>query len=141
MGLAKRSEPLTPEQIELVADSFKQVMLHEEAVAALFYARLFELDPKLRSLFQIEMRVQGHRFADMLYLIVDGLDKPEQLLPQLRALGQRHREYDVHPEHYATVGAALLWALRQGLGQHFTPQVEYSWTALYALIAETMQET
>jgi len=31
-------------------------------------------------------------------------------------------------EHYAHVGATLLWTLREGLGADFTPEVENAWT-------------
>lgn len=130
---------MLPEQIERVRVSFERVMFNEDAFAALFYSRLFVLDPALRPLFQVEMRVQGHRFADMLYLIVDGLRMPEELRPRLHELGERHRGYGVRDEQYATVGAALLWALRQGLGAEFTPEVEQAWEALYTMMATTMQ--
>lgn len=132
---------MNEEQIERVRASFQQVMLHEELVAALFYSRLFELDPALRPLFQVEMRVQGHRFTDMLYTIVDMLPAPDQLLAQVSELGARHRGYGVRPEQYATVGAALFWALRQSLGDSFTAEVEQAWVALYGRLATTMQQS
>ena len=126
-------------QIVAVTASFEEIVLTEDTVAALFYGRLFELDPDMRILFHNDMRIQGHRFMDMLHLIIHSLDAPDRLMPELRALGQRHREYGVRGEHYATVGAALLWALRQGLGNHFTPDSEKVWVALFAFVADTMQ--
>jgi hemoglobin-like flavoprotein len=55
-------------------------------------------------------------------------------------LGERHVQYGVQPHHYDIVGAALLWTLAQGLGKHFTSEVEEAWTAAYTLLANTMQE-
>jgi hypothetical protein len=46
------------------------------------------------------------------------------ILPAVQALGSRHRGYGVSTEHYAPVGAALLWTLEQGLGAAFTPDVK-----------------
>ena len=43
---------MTNEQIKLVQDSFRQVAPIAETAAQLFYARLFELDPDLESLFK-----------------------------------------------------------------------------------------
>jgi hypothetical protein len=60
-------------------------------------------------------------------------------LPQ-PVLGQRHAGSGVRPESYATVGAALLWTLEQGLGVKFTPQVRAAWTAAYALLSGLMLE-
>jgi hemoglobin-like flavoprotein len=75
-----------------------------------------------------------------LFFAVAGLNKPEQILPAVRQLGARHAGYGVQTHHYQTVGAALLWALAQGLGEGFTPEVEEAWTAAYTLLAQTMQD-
>jgi nitric oxide dioxygenase len=56
----------------------------------------------------------------------------------VRALGARHAGYGVEEEHYATVGAALLWTLDKGLGAEFTPAVREAWTTTYSLLANTM---
>ena len=37
---------------------------------------------------------------------------------------------------YETVGAALLWALEQGLGADFTPEIKEAWATVYGLLAE-----
>ncbi len=42
-------------------------------------------------------------------------------------------------DQYATVGAALLWTLGQGLGELFAPAVEEAWTAAYPLLCGVMQ--
>ena len=127
-------------QIRLVQDSFRQVAPMAEAAAGLFYARLFELDPDLRSLFKGDMTEQGRRLMQMLGLAVKSLDRPEQLLPAVRALGARHVAYGVREKDYDTVGGALLWTLRQGLGDAFTPEVEAAWAEVYAALAAAMQD-
>jgi len=67
------------------------------------------------------------------------LARLETLLPVIEALGRRHAGYGVKDEHYATVAAALLWALEQALGGRFTPDVKGAWTAAYGVLAFTMQ--
>lgn len=47
---------MTPENQALVRDSFAKVVPIAPRAAALFYDRLFELDPSLRPLFQGDMR-------------------------------------------------------------------------------------
>jgi hemoglobin-like flavoprotein len=71
---------------------------------------------------------------------VASLNRPDTILPAVRQLGAKHGGYGVAPQHYQTVGAALLWTLGQGLGEQFTPEVEEAWTAVYTLLAQTMQE-
>jgi hypothetical protein len=47
-----------------------QVMPIAETVAELFYGRLFELDPTLRSMFRGDMREQGRKLMQMLAVAV-----------------------------------------------------------------------
>jgi hemoglobin-like flavoprotein len=130
---------MTPEHIALVQGSFADVLPIADTAAALFYERLFVLDPTLRSLFHGDMREQGRKLMAMLHMVVTGLRRLEELVPSVQQLGVRHRGYGVKDAHYATVGAALLWTLEQGLGERFTPEVQAAWTSAYTLLANTMR--
>jgi hemoglobin-like flavoprotein len=70
---------------------------------------------------------------------VASLDRLPALVPVVQDLGRRHAGYGVKDEHYATVGAALLWTLEQGLGPVFTPAVKDAWTAAYTTLADVMK--
>ena len=131
---------MTPEQIALVQESFKKVAPIEEAAAELFYARLFELDPNLQSLFNRDMKIQGHDLMAMLAAAVNGLGDLERLLPVVRDLGVRHAGYGVLQKHYDPVGAALLWTLERGLGGDLTAETKRAWAAAYGLLAAAMIE-
>ncbi len=61
-------------------------------------------------------------------------------MPILQNLGRRHDGYGVRPDHYETVGAALLQTLEQGLGDEFTPEVRAAWAHVYGVMASVMQE-
>jgi hemoglobin-like flavoprotein len=50
---------MTPKRIQLVKSSFAKIAPVEDQTAALFYRRLFELDPDLRALFRGDMATQG----------------------------------------------------------------------------------
>src|SRR5215211_3713854 len=111
----------------LVQSSFEKVASIADTAAALFYGRLFELDPSLRPMFTTDLKEQGKKLMNMLTLAVRGLDKLDQLVPAVQALGRRHAGYGVRAEHYNTVGAALIWTLEMGLGEAFTPEVKEAW--------------
>ena len=130
---------MTNEQIKLVQDSFRQVAPIAETAAQLFYARLFELDPDLELLFKGNLTEQGRKLMQMLAVAVNSLDRMDQLLPVVRSLGARHVSYGVRDKDYDTVGQALLWTLRKGLGDGFTPDVEAAWTNVYVTLASAMQ--
>jgi hemoglobin-like flavoprotein len=131
---------MNPSDVSLVKASFRQVAPMADQAAALFYARLFELDPELRPLFRGDLQEQGRKLMTMLATAVAALDRLETIVPAVRALGARHAGYGVTEEHYATVGAALLWTLEKGLGAEFTPAVRDAWTSVYSLLANTMIE-
>jgi hemoglobin-like flavoprotein len=126
-------------EISLVKNSFQKVAPIADQAAALFYARLFELDPALRELFHGDMREQGRKLMTMLALAVNGLERLETLAPVVRQLGMRHAAYHVRDEHYETVGEALLWTLGKGLGAEFTSEMQAAWARAFWLLAETMK--
>ena len=131
---------VTSAQKQLVQDSFAKVAPIADDAAALFYRRLFELDPRLKLMFPGDMAPQRKKLMQMLTAAVKGLDHLEQLVPVLQDLGRRHAGYGVADAHYDTVGQALLWTLEKALGRAFTPELRHAWTTVYTLVAVTMQE-
>jgi hemoglobin-like flavoprotein len=129
---------MTPDQISLVQTSFQKVVPIAGPAADLFYDRLFETAPHLRPLFPTDMTEQKKKLMGMLATAVTNLHKLETILPAVRALGQRHKGYGVTAEHYAPVGAALLWTLEKGLGPDFTPDTKTAWTEAYTALAGVM---
>jgi hemoglobin-like flavoprotein len=131
---------MTPHTITLVQHSWSQVLPIAPQAAALFYANLFKLDPLLAPLFKGDMQAQGQRLMQMIGAAVGQLSDLPKLLPVLRGLGQRHAGYGVQTAHYATVGAALLQTLAQGLGAAFLAEVEAAWGQVYGVLAQTMMD-
>lgn len=131
---------MTPQQIVLVQDSWKQVLPIREKAAELFYGKLFEMDPGVKALFKGDMADQGRRLMAMIDAAVAGLSRVETIVPVVQALGRRHADYGVEAAHYETVGGALLWTLQAGLGPAFTPDVKDAWATVYGVLARTMKE-
>jgi hemoglobin-like flavoprotein len=130
---------MTPEQIALVQSSFKSVAPIASKAADLFYDRLFQIAPEVRSMFPPDLSSQKVKLISMLATAVNNLHQLNAILPAVRELGSRHRGYGVTAEHYAPVGAALLWTLEQGLGPAFTTDVKMAWREAYATLAGAMQ--
>lgn len=129
---------LTETQIDLVSNSWNKVIPIAETAAELFYNRLFELDPSLKALFKGDMKQQGEKLMSMITVAVKALNRLDDVVPAIQQMGRRHVDYKVEPEHYNTVGAALLWTLGQGLGDGFTTEVEEAWTVVYGILSTTM---
>lgn len=130
---------MTPEQISMVQNSFKNVVPIADTAADLFYDRLFEIAPDVRPMFPDDLKEQKKKLIMMLATAVNNLHQVETILPAVTDLGRRHVSYGVTAQHYAPVGAALLWTLEQGLGADFTPPVKDAWTQAYTTLAGVMQ--
>ena len=131
---------LTAAQKTLVQDSFATIAPIADDAAALFYRRLFELDPSLERMFRGDMKEQRKKLMQMLTAAVKGLDRIDQLIPVVQDLGRRHAHYGVAEKHYDTVGDALLWTLEKGLGSAFTEQTREAWALVYGLLAGVMKD-
>lgn len=128
------------DQKDLIRTSFAALAQDQEAVAALFYTRLFELDPALRSLFHTGMKQQGQKFMEMLQTIVDSVERLDHVVTVVWQAGKRHGGYGVQPKDYATVRSALFWTFEQRLGDRFTPETALVWAEVYDLLETTMQQ-
>ena len=131
---------MTPHQIKLVQTSFAHVAPISTIAADLFYGRLFEIAPQLRRMFPDELGEQKKKLMAMLGIVVNGLGRLDTLMPAVRALGKRHAAYGVYDEHFAPVGAALLWTLEQGLGDGFTREVKQAWETAYGVLSQAMMD-
>jgi hemoglobin-like flavoprotein len=131
---------MTPEAQRLVRASFAKVAPIAPATAAMFYDRLFMLDPALRPLFKSDMAEQGRRLMSIIGIAVANFGKLDVILPAVRDLGQRYAWYGVRQAHCDTVGTALVWTLEQGLGDDFTPATRQAWVEAYTILAGTMQQ-
>ncbi|MBV8099008.1 MAG: hemin receptor [Verrucomicrobia bacterium] len=131
---------MTKDDKQLVRDSWAKVMPISDTAAELFYNRLFELDPSLRPLFTSDMTEQGRKLMGMITVAVNGLDRLDEIIAAVRALGKRHSGYSVTDDHYDTVATALLWTLERGLGDAFTDATRNAWIKTYTLLSTTMKE-
>ena len=130
---------MTNEQIILVRTSFAKIEPIAEKAAALFYAKLFDLNPQLRHLFKGDIYEQGKKLMQVIAYAVENLDRLDEIAPQVQALGARHAGYGVKDRDYKTVGTALLWTFEKALGREFTTQMREAWAAVYKLLAQTMK--
>ena len=130
---------MTTGQKELVKASFEQLIPIADTAAALFYARLFELDPELSLISKTNMVEQGRKLIQMIATVVTGLGRLSEHLPALEPLGARHTSYVVRESDYETVGNALIWTIQELLGDDFTVEIKEAWAEAYSLLASAMQ--
>ena len=125
-------------ELKSIRKSFLLLEGHTDVFAALFYKRLFESEPSLRTMFRGDMTEQGKKLMQTMILLNTSLDHFDRLQSSLRNLGKRHAGYGVRPEHYAIVGAVLMQSLEEFAGTRFDAILKQAWTKLLSLVSAAM---
>lgn len=131
---------MTTAEIKCIRKTFQLMEGKTDLVAALFYNRLFQLDPSLRPLFRGDMNEQGKKLMGTMAVLNGSLERFHTLVDTLRHMGRRHANYGVRPQHYTAVGVALLQTLAEFAGPKFDRAVEDAWTKLLTLVSGEMLE-
>ncbi len=129
---------ITPRQVELIRRSFDAMWPVRAKLAALFYARFFELAPDAAPLFPAEMERQHLKLMDMIAAIVGAIENRELFRSILVHTGRDHARFGARPEHFDAFGKALIAGLEQQFGAAFTPEHKEAWTKLYRAVRRNM---
>lgn len=135
-----KQKRISTSEIQLVQRTFEMIIPLADTFALIFYDRLFHLAPQVRPLFRTEMSLQREKLMTMLALIVRGLDQPDVFIDELKQMGLRHASYRVEPEHYPIVNEAVIWTLKECLGEKVTAEMFVAWENTLALVSDIMLE-
>lgn len=125
--------------IELLESTFAAVAARGEELTAYFYDRLFEQHPGVRVFFEeANMQEQRGKLFTTLATVMASLRKPDELVPYLQRLGERHLEHGTRPEHYPVVGDVLLQSLAHIAGDAWTEEAKQAWTDAYTVSSNIM---
>jgi len=109
---------MSPEQVNLITQSFDEMWPIRRNLAAKFYARFFENAPDAQRLFPTDMERQ--------YL------KNHTLFQSIIAhTARQHARFGVTASQLSAFGEALIWALEQQFGSAFTSEMRRAWIELY----------
>ena len=131
---------MTPRQVRIVQETFRQIAPHAAEAVQIFYEDLFWIAPETRRLFPDDMTAQKSKLVQMLTTVVKSLGNVSAISEHLADLGRRHASYNVTERHYAYVGQALLSMLRHLLGPNYTEEIQDAWAAAYNMLARMMLE-
>jgi hemoglobin-like flavoprotein len=108
-----------------------------EVAGALFYERLFAINPGFRPPFKNNMRIQGVKLMTTLAMVAYNLPEPDQASPAIGDLAVGHVGYCVKLAD--ALREALPRTLEQALGEDITPAVHEAWTVCYDELAGEMK--
>jgi hemoglobin-like flavoprotein len=131
---------MSPQQIQLVKNTWSFVIVKSDEAGEIFYSRLFEVAPGVRPLFKTEIKEQSKKLMSMVTYVVTKLDKLDTIIGEIKSLSQRHKKYGAIKAHYSVVGECLIYTLKKGLGDRWNPEVEAAWVAVYKILSAAMIE-
>jgi nitric oxide dioxygenase len=112
---------------------------HGVTITTRFYQRLFEEHPELLNIFNHANQAQGRQqtaLAKTVYAAAIHIDNLAEIMPAVIQIGHKHVSLGVKPEHYPIVGAHLLLAMKEVLGDAATDEIIQAWSDAYGVIAD-----
>jgi len=113
-----------------------------EALTLHFYQTMFRDYPEVKPLFNQANQHEGHQqraLANAVLIYAKNIEKLENLGPLVSTIINKHVSLQIQPEHYPIVGASLLKAIREVLGEEIaTDAVIEAWAAAYDQLAEIL---
>eukprot|EP00484_Ammonia_sp_Unknown_P020854 CAMPEP_0197029000 /NCGR_PEP_ID=MMETSP1384-20130603/8548_1 /TAXON_ID=29189 /ORGANISM="Ammonia sp." /LENGTH=452 /DNA_ID=CAMNT_0042458091 /DNA_START=56 /DNA_END=1414 /DNA_ORIENTATION=+ len=121
-------------------ESLDEIAYQDTAV--LFYANASKRLPALRNLIKkdVELHSQAKQYFGMFRWLITNLRMadPQQLITQIRMLGELHKKLNVLPEWYPLMLQALHETLTDRVKEKYTPRARFCMEQLYTVAANIM---
>ena len=128
------------DEIQIVQHTWLDIAKHEgPSIGVLFYTKLFEQSPPIKLVLRNDASSHGKKFVSMMNYLIEKLDT-SNVIHEARSLGRKYADYGLRTEHYDSIKEALFWALRNKLGDKWTPNVMVSWIWFYSTISCIMKD-
>lgn len=129
---------MTARQIYLVQQSWQQLKPVAPQAGMIFYEKLFAAEPQMKHLFKQEIHNQADKLVTMLGYVVAKLNRLEDIIAEVKALGKRHEQYGAQPGHYQLVGNCLVATLKAGLGDKWNNELQDAWVTAFGILQTAM---
>jgi hemoglobin-like flavoprotein len=130
---------MTPKQIIIVQTQLPMVKSIGKSFAKLFYTRLFQLAPDLRTLFADGSR-KDRQLIDTLCATVNSLQNMDGLKVVVHNMGRHYSDLGVSERHYDFFMKAMLDTLGMTLGDELIGELKAAWMNLLTTLKNTLLE-
>lgn len=120
--------------IEIVKSTAPVLAEYGEAITTVFYQRLFTNHPELKNVFNMTHQARGTQskaLANAIFAYATYIDNLSVLTAAVEQITQKHSSLTITPAMYELVGANLLAAIQEVLGDAATPAIMDAWTEAY----------
>ena len=133
---------MDPKSIAIVKATAPVVKEHGKEITQRMYEIAFGERPEYRRLFvntwmkgPEEAKKQAGRLAGAVYAYAANIDNLEALSGPIQHIAKAHVATNIVAEHYPVIGACLMEAIKDVLGEAATPEVIDAWTEAYDNLA------
>lgn len=127
---------LSANEIDVIKSTAPVLATHGEEITGRFYELLFEQNPELNNIFNMNNQKGGEQqqaLARAVYAFAAHVDNLEAILDHVERIAQKHASLGINAEHYPLVGAALLQAIEEILNP--PAEVIDAWAKGYGVLA------
>lgn len=132
---------LSEKTITIVKSTAPVLQEHGETLTRHFYQRMFRENPEVAPLFNSANQAGGTQqraLAGAICAFAANVDQLEVLGAAVERIAQKHAGLRILPEHYPIVGANLLAAIREVLGEAATDDIINAWAEAYGFLADIL---
>jgi nitric oxide dioxygenase len=130
---------LSENTIRIVKEITPVVAANAETITRRFYERMFEVNPEVKVFFnQSHQHTGGQQkaLAGAICAYFTHIDNPGVLLPAVELIAQKHCSLGIQAEHYPIVGANLLAAIKDVMGEAATEDILGAVEEAYGFLAD-----
>ena len=134
---------LDQKTIDIIKATVPALREHGVTITTRFYERMFEKNPEVAPLFNMARQRNGEQPKALAMAVLGAAENIENLgaiMPLVEKIGARHVAAGVKPEHYPIIGANLLAAIKEVLGDAATDEIISAWEKTYGVLAEIFIE-
>jgi nitric oxide dioxygenase len=132
---------LTDTAIDIIKATVPALEAHGLAITQRMYERMFQ-NAEIRDLFNQshhgESGSQPKALAAAIVAYARNIDNLGVLASRVERIAQKHVGLNIKAEHYPVVGASLLGAIKDVLGDAATDEIMTAWGEAYSLLADVL---
>ena len=128
---------LEESEIQLINNSWTVISKSKKSVRNTFYSNIFEVDPKLESLFR-ESFLAWDSLPDSFEFMYKHMENLENVTLEIKRLGLKHKTFGVKPKTFAIGKDALVKTIDQYMGKDYTEELGNAWAKLFEYMAHYM---
>ena len=135
---------LSEKTIEIVKATAPLVGENAVKITSTFYPILFKDFPETKIMFNQSHQRDGGQPKALAAAVVAyalNIDNLGVLGGAVEEMAERHASLNIRPEHYPMVGASLIKAIGEVLGDAVTPDIAEAWTEAYGFLANILITT